>query len=284
VLVAHGCTPLAGSRKESIVSRRRLLLPILIGVLGLVPGSARADWILYLSGHLGMSSGTTSVAGSSTLVFGGRPFAGSYSDSSPLIAGAVGVAIPLNETTAWELPYDLRLPTWPLRFEAEATGLRRFEGITAGPTAQSRNFGGTDTWSVMFNFWQDVPLGGTSRLLSRLPGRTPRWLTRALDHMQVYGGAGIGVAGVDIEFTDNTHFAQADANEFAWQAGTGLTYSLTPVVTVDLGYRYFDYGSVSARYIGIGTGVDHGPFDVSQSSHEFRGGLRVNFWGFRPWR
>jgi len=268
------------------VSRRLLVSGLALVCLALAPGGARADWILYLSGHLGMSSGSTEVSGFTDLVSPptGRFFSGSYSDSSPLIAGAVGVAIPLNESTAWELPYDLRLPTWPLRLEADVTGLRRFEGITNGPTLQSRNFGGTDTWSIVFNAWQDVPLGGLSRLMSRLPGRMPRWLNRTLDQMHVYGGAGMGVAGIEIEFTDNTHFARAEGTEFAWQAGTGLTYSLTKAVALDLGYRYFDYGSVAARYVGLGTTVDHGPFDLSQTSHEFRGGLRVNFWGFRPWR
>lgn len=247
-----------------------------------IPGGAHASWIFYLSGHLGTSSGTTNVSGSSDLAM--RAFAGSYSDSSPLIAGALGVAIPLNETTAWELPYDLRLPTWTLRFEADATGTRSFEGFTNGPTAQSRNFGGTDTWSVVFNLWQDVPLTVLGRPISWLPGRTPRWVTNALDAMQVYGGGGVGVAGMSLNFTDNTHYAAAESTQFAWQAGTGLTYALTKTVTLDLAYRYFDYGSVLTRYIGIGTNVDHGPFLLDQTSHEFRGGLRVNFWGFRPWR
>jgi len=281
-----GCASLrlrpAGARKELIVSRRRLYLAVLILVLMAVPGGASASWLLYVSGELGTASGTTNVSGSSDLA--NRAFAGSYTDSSPLIGGAVGVAIPLNEMTPWELPYDLRLPTWPLRFEASATGLRSFEGLTNGPTLQSKNFGGTSTWSVVFNLWQDFPLSGLSRPLSWLPGRTPRWVTNGLDQMSVYGGGGVGVAGISVLFTDNTHFAAADETNFAWQAGTGLTYALTKAVTVDLAYRFFKYGSVSTRYIGIGTNVDHGPFDLSQSSHEFRGGLRVNFWGFRPWR
>jgi hypothetical protein len=267
------------------VSRLVLVLTLAVACLGAAPGTARAEWILYLSGHLGMSWGTTETSGFSNLVGpSGRYFEGSFSDASPLIAGAVGLTIPLNETTAWELPYDWRLPTWPLRIEADVTGLRRFEGLSSGPTLQSRNFGGTDTWSVVFNVWQGVPLGGMSRMLRKLPGRTPRWVNRALDQMHLYGGAGVGVAGVDIEFTDNTHYASADSTQFAWQAGTGITYSLTKAVAVDLAYRYFDYGDVNARYLGIGTAVDHGPLDVAQTSHEFRGGLRVNLWGFRPWK
>lgn len=246
------------------------------------PSGAHAAWLLYLSGYLGTSSGTTDVSGSSDL--SNRAFSGSYTDSSPLIAGAFGVAIPLDELTAWELPYDLRLPPWTLRFEADGTGNRSFEGFSNGPTAQSKNFGGTDTWSLVFNLWQDVPLAGLARPLSWLPGRTPRWLIQALDQMQVYAGGGVGVTGMSLQFTDNTHYAIADGTQFAWQAGTGINFALTKAVTLDLAYRYFDYGSVMTRYIGIGTNTDHGPFSISQTSHEFRGGLRVNFWGFRPWR
>ena len=263
------------------------MLAVAVCLLGLAPASARADWLLYLSGSLGMASGTTSIAGSSVLVNPtppGRVFGGTYSDSSPLISGAFGVAIPLNETTAWELPYDIRLPTWTLRFETDVTGLRSFEGLTNGPTLQDRNFGQTETWSMVFNLWQDVPLGGVTRLLAKLPGRTPRWVRQTLDKSQIYVGGGIGVAGIEIDFTDNTHFAQANNTQFAWQAGTGFSYALTRIVSLDLGYRYFDYGAVSTRYVGIGTGVDLGFFALTQTSHEFRGGLRVNFWGFRPWR
>ncbi len=251
-------------------------------LLGACPGSATAFWLVYVSGQLGTSSGTVDVSGASNLA--NRSFAGSYSDSSPLIAGSVGVAIPLDESTAWEMPYDIRLPSWPLRVEAEVTGLRSFEGLTNGPTLQSRNFGGTDTWSVVFNLWQEVPLAGLSKPLSWLPGRTPRWLTQALDQMHVYAGGGVGASGVSLFFTDNTHYASADDTLFAWQAGGGFTYALTRTVAVDLGYRMFDYGSVSTRYVGAATNIDHGPFLLDQKSHEFRGGLRINLWGFRPWR
>ena len=264
------------------MSRRRLLLALASTLLVLAPQGASASWILYLSGHLGTSSGTTEISGSSDLA--NRAFVGSYADSSPLIAAAFGVAIPLDESTAWELPYDLRLPTWPLRFEVEMTGLRAFEGITNGPTLQSRNFGGTDTWTLMFDAWQGLPMSGLSRPLSWLPGRTPRFVTQTLDRSHFYAGGGIGVVGMSFLFTDNTHFASADDVQFGWQAGAGFEYALTSVVMLDLGYRYTDFGSVETRYRGVATNVDHGPFSVAQSSHEFRGGLRVQFWGFQPWR
>ena len=266
------------------MSRRHLITGILAGVLLAAPTGARADWLLYLSAHLGTASGTTSIAGSSNLGGNPLPFLGTYTDSSPLIAGAVGIAIPLDETTAWELPYDLRLPTWPLRFEVEATGLRSFEGFTLGP-GSLLVFGGTDTWSVMVNLFQDVPLSGLSRPLSWLPGRTPRWITHTLDQMHIYAGAGIGAAGLQFNFFDNVHTAQSNATQFAWQAGTGLTYALTKVVALDIGYRFFDYGNVVTDYQDRAlVGVVRGPFSLEQTSHEFRGGIRVNFWGFQPWR
>ena len=210
-----------------------------------------------------------------------RAIVGSYSDSSPLIAGAVGFSIPLDELTAWELPYDLRLPDWRLRFEAEATGLRSFEGVFG--TGAFKTFGSTDSWSVVFDLWQNVPLSGLGRVLNMLPGRTPRWVTRGLDQVQVYGGGGVGVVGTSIEFTDNFHTAMSSGTQLGWQAGAGVLYELTKSVAVDLGYRHFSYGTVSTQYIDT-AGVVRGPFSVSQSSNEFRGGLRINFWGFQPWR
>ena len=201
-----------------------------------------------------------------------------------MISGAFGVAAPLDELTAWELPYGWRLPTWPLRFEVDVTGLRSFEGLANGPTATTKNFATTNSWSIVWNLWQDFPMSGLGKPISWLPGRTPRWVNRALDQMHIYGGGGIGVSSLAINVTDNTHLASADNTQFAWQAGGGISYALTKAVLLDLGYRFFNYGSVSTRYVGATTGTDHGPFELSQTSHEFRGGLRVYFWGFHPWR
>lgn len=261
---------------------RHLLLCLAFGFLCLSAGRADASWLLYLSGSLGTSSGTTTVTGTTDFFTPPRAIGGTYSDSSPLIAGALGVSIPLDELTAWELPYDLRLPSWRLRFEAEAVGLRSFEGLAGGPGPLTV-FGGTDSWSVMFDLWQNIPLSGLGRVFNMLPGRTPRWLTRGLDQLQIYGGGGIGVVGTDINFTDNTHTATSSGTQLGWQAGTGVLYELTKTVAVDLGYRHFNYGTVSTQYIDT-AGVVRGPFSVSQSSNEFRGGLRINFWGFQPWR
>lgn len=262
---------------------RRLAITFVV-CLGLgASSSARADWIVYLSGEMGTTSATTQTAGTNVvsaptpLILGGV-----YSDSSPLISGAVGLAIPLDESMAWELPYGIRLPHWPLRFEMEATGLRSFEGIVMG-TNPLDTFASTDSWSIMFDFWQDVPMGGLNRPLSRLFGRSPRWLVELLDHSTFFAGAGIGVNGLDFRYTDTFHVSQGDTINFAWQVGSGFGYELTDAVTLNLGYRYFDYGEVATDLLDT---ADRrvGPFFLGQSSHEFRFGLRFNVWGFHnPW-
>jgi hypothetical protein len=264
-----------------MASARRLILAIL--ALGLLSApAAQADWVLYLSGDLGTSSGTTSVDGFID-VAGIKPFSGQYTDSSPLISGALGISLPIDEITPWELPYDLRLPSWPLRFEVEATGLRSFEGLSDGPVSDVI-FGSTSSWSLMFDLWLDIPLGSLNRPLASLVGRTPHWIKSGLDHTIFFAGGGVGVAGMEFFMTDNEQFTSDDTQNFAWQVGAGFGYLLSEAVTLNLGYRYFDYGSANGRLINRAT-TDVGPLSVSQVSHEFRGGIRINIWGFRgPWR
>jgi opacity protein-like surface antigen len=91
------------------------------------------------------------------------------------------------------------------------------------------------------------------------------------------------VTGFDYRFTDGFHSIIGNSYNFAWQAGTGFGYSLTNAVTLSVGYRYFDYGTVNATIIDTAL-TNVGPFSISQGSHEFRAGIRVNVWGFRsPW-
>lgn len=67
-----------------------------------------------------------------------------------------------------------------------------------------------------------------------------------------YAGGGIGMAVVrsknaSVRFDGSPGFALPGENEtnFAWQLGAGVAYELTPVVTVDLGYRHLDAGRVT---------------------------------------
>jgi hypothetical protein len=230
---------------------------------------------------MGTSSGTVDWSGETSLL--ARSRSESYGDSSPLLSGAFGIAIPLDEVTPWEFPYDVRLPHWPFRFEMEFTGLRHFAGRSNGFAIPTDMSGSTDSWSMMFDFWQDVPMRGLNGPMARAFGRTPRWLVKTLDNMTFFAGAGVGMAGVDYSFEDGVHLVEGDTYNFAWQAGTGFGYSLTKAVTLSFGYRYFDYGSVETDLIDSSL-VIVGPFSIGQSSHEFRVGLRFDIWGFRgPW-
>jgi hypothetical protein len=246
-----------------------------------MPGSASADWTLYLAGDMGTSSATVDASGRNNAL--GLSMDGSYSDASPLISGAFGIAIPIDEITPWELPYDVRLPHWPFRLEMEVTGLRSFEGLADGFSAVTPMFGSTDSWSIMFDLWQDVPMRGLNGPIARAFGRTPRWVVKTLDNMTFFAGGGVGVANVGYRFTDGFHLVEGDSYNFSWQVGTGFGYSLTNAVTMSLGYRYFDYGSIETDLIDTALAI-RGPFSISQGSHEFRFGLRFNVWGFRsPW-
>jgi opacity protein-like surface antigen len=136
----------------------------------------------------------------------------------------------------------------------------------------------------MFDFWQDVPLSSLNRHLASLFGRTPRWIKSGLDHTVFTAGGGVGVVGMSFFMTDNQQFTVDTTYNMGWQAGAGFGYQLTEAVTLNLAYRYFDYGSGEGRLIDSAA-TDVGSLSVTQSSHEFRGGIRVNVYGFRnPWR
>lgn len=83
------------------------------------------------------------------------------------------------------------------------------------------------THSLMFNTYYDLPTG--------LP-------------LRPYLGAGAGLAHVKAQFKSRSDgyadkFKMSD-NHFAWQVGGGFAYELTPEWTLDIGYRFFDYGDI----------------------------------------
>jgi hypothetical protein len=251
-----------------------------------ITSAAAADWTLYVSGELGISSGSTDVSGLSELT--PPAFSGSYGDSAPIIGGAFGIVMPLDELTPWNLPHDTRLPSWPISFEVELTGLRSFEGVTTGVNDTTPMFGGTQSWTMMVDVWQSFPVGALNRPISKLFGRVPLSLRRTLDRIDFEVGGGVGMSVVDIDFTDNRHVAQGSSTNFAWQVGGRFMYEVTDRIDLGVGYRYIDVGTVDARLLDpppIAVPIDHGPFAVSQSAHEFRFNVRVKVWGFRsPWR
>jgi opacity protein-like surface antigen len=266
-----------------MVLRRLLMMVMAACCLVMIASAAAADWSLYVSGELGTSSGNTQVVGDPVVSGTPLPFAGSYSDSAPIMGVAFGVVMPMDELTPWQLPYDMRLPRWPISFEIEITGLRNFEGTTDGPGAFAL-FGGTQSWAFMVDFWQGIPMETLNRPLGKLFGRVPIGVRRTLEKTTFEAGAGVGVSSLEVNFSDNFLTANDSSYNFAWQAGARFMYTLTDRVDLGVGYRYFDAGSIEGSLISSAD-VDVGPYSVDQSSHEFRFNVRVAVWTFAsPWR
>lgn len=92
--------------------------------------------------------------------------------------------------------------------------------------------------------------------------------------LQPYVAAGVGVARHDIEsqaaLTNNTAEAALKGkkhdNTFLYHAGLGLSYSLSPTTTADLGYRYLKSTDIEV------SGANYG-----LASHEMLAALRFEF-------
>jgi opacity protein-like surface antigen len=66
-----------------------------------------------------------------------------------------------------------------------------------------------------------------------------------------YVGAGVGLAhnrmrvdSIPLSSAGTLGARTESSNHFAWQLGGGVAYEIGPAVSLDLGYRYFDGGSV----------------------------------------
>ncbi len=130
-----------------------------------------------------------------------------------------------------------------LRFDVtgEYRGKQLFvaqDSYSYGPCGVAGNCGTNEytadleSWLGLFNAYIDL---GTFR------GITP------------YVGAGIGIAGIDVQgFKDvnvpnnSVFYGDKDtySTNFAWALYAGLSYDVTPQLTLDFAYRYTDLGSV----------------------------------------
>ena len=250
------------------------------------PSLALADWTVYVAGHLGIATGKGDVAGINT---GGFPFDAEDRDSSPMMSGAAGLSIPMDELMAWKLPYGLELPDWPVRPEVEFTGLRDFEYRTLlnpGASFDDVWVSTSSSWSIMVNNWFDVPGTILTRPLAWTFQTRKASVKRVLEPITMYAGAGVGTAQIDIEAI-STFPEQASGSDwkFAWQVGTGVGYQLTPFVNVDLGYRFFKTREVEPTLLDPAGNPQPGTFyGLTERVHEFRAGLRVNVYSFTsPW-
>ena len=250
--------------------------------------ASSADWKLYLAGGIGISAMEIDTDGQVP----GPPvqidFGGSDNDSSPLVDGALGLEIPMDELVPREWLLDVRLPDWPVRFEMEAAGLREYEFET---------FSGSETYfsevkakSTFFvNIWQDLPMTAAYKPIQYLfgLGRQPR-VRRWLEPASFFVGAGVGFADMEVSGTSNLIQGSDDVLDFAWNAGVGINYALTDTVDLSAGYRYVGLPDVDADLLSDPGGVPFaGNPDLGYESevHELRVQLRVEIWDFRsPWR
>lgn len=240
-----------------------------------------ADWDVYVSGGLGISGAVVDTDGQNV----GPPdifFFESDGDSSPLVDGAVGLRIPMDEIVPREWLEDIRLPNWPVRVELEAAGLREYELETRRGNANF--FTNIKATTVFVNSWLDIPMVELWRPVQYLGGlgRQPR-LRQWLEPGSLYLGYGIGFSALEIEGTDNVLSGSRDIYDFAWNVGAGVNYALTELVDLSVGYRYVGLGD---QKIDLFQGVaPDGDVKFEPQIHELRVQIRVEVYDFlSPWR
>lgn len=95
-----------------------------------------------------------------------------------------------------------------------------------------------------------------------------------------YVGGGIGYARLKhkARLVGDAENGKDRENNFAWNLGLGIGYIVTENITLDLGYRYTDYGNIknSATETRSYATIDSSSkYDIT--SHEVSLGLRYNF-------
>ncbi len=254
---------------------------------------AQATWQLYATGDFGYSIANQKGSGSAEVGLAEpEQFSGSDSDVGPQIGGAIGLEVPMFEITPWRLPWDARLPDWPVRFEMEVSGLREYRpetsGLFEGTPNELRVNTTVKTWTFMNNLWFDVPLRGlyepisaTSSFIFREP-RLPN-VKRTLERLTIYGGVGIGFGHVDASVDDQFYSGKNDKYDFAYQFGSGFGFELTENINLGMSYRYIELAKLK---VGIeDAGGREGRTSISGDIHEVRFQMRVRVFDLPyPWR
>lgn len=246
----------------------------------------RADVDLYLAPQFGISGLIADTDGDAPNI---TPliFSGDDDDSSPLLGLAIGLEVPMNEIVPREWLADLRLPSWPVRFELEGSGLREYDLRTKGVAATEDFFTELMATTLYANVWLDVPMITIWRPFQYLfgLGRQPRvrsWLEPA----SFYLGSGIGMTHLDFDASDNTFRGKEEIIDFAWNVGAGFNYRLTERVTLSTGYRYLGLGaSTGVQEIELGSSGPDGELEYDMQVHELRVALQIRVFSFRgAWR
>ena len=203
----------------------------------------------YLSGIVGASFATLTSGGTNTA--SGQPVANTGAVDQDLFTagGAFGVA----------LDRDGGL----LRLEIEGRGRDALVGQTNSvfePFTYAVQ--ATDGWSVMANVWRDI------------------FLT---ERIGIYAGGGIGGGGYRVTADDLVASGGTAAGVFAWQAGGGITYTIGPQMTLDLGYRFYDLGTASMP-LTLADGAAAGTYTSAFSASELLLAVRIYKPFQRIWR
>jgi hypothetical protein len=260
-----------------------------------VAAPAAATWQFYGSGDFGYSVDVGEVSGETEIVppdpvdIGGKDH-----DVSPIVAGAVGIQVPMDELTPYRDAWGIRLPDWPVRIELEFAGLREYELDTGppafvGPNPEPPFKSNVKTWSMLHNFWLDIPLAGLHRPISSVSGAVAKrqrlpGLKRFLRPASFYLGVGIGFASLEVRTSDGTHFGFYDEIDFAWQVGGGFGYQLTERVNLGVGYRYMRPGTAEMDLVD-GVPQRQGSFSLRNDLHEARFSVRILLYDLPyPWR
>ena len=198
----------------------------------------------------------------------GNPI-GAYGNfgTAPLIEGAVG-----HDIFPW-LRGELALShLWNANFSGQAN----FSGVAIGQQPVS---GRVRSTAFMVNGYVD--------LLSAVRQNNGPFST------YISGGVGLShneIDQMDYEFPtlgpgDKTLVPSGDSTNFAWSIGAGVAYEIRPGLTADLGYRYFDRGTVNTD-VGdiqiIRTGapdnfIEVGGTNAALRTNEVTFSLRYNF-------
>lgn len=251
----------------------------------LVAVESAADWKVYLSGGVGISEATADTDGRATAA-PQVSLSGQDSDSSPLVDGAIGIEIPMDELVPREWLLDVRLPDWPMRFEHEGAGLREYEFET-NREGGDRFYTELKAVTSFWNMWLDTPLLAIYKPIQYLlgVGRQPQ-VRRWLEPGSIYIGGGVGFSSLEIDGNDNIYSGSDDFIDFAWNVGAGLNYELSERVSLSAGYRYVGLGDQKIDLVS--RSVTPGPNDELEYDldvHEFRAQVRVRVYDFlNPWR
>lgn len=231
---------------------------------------------LYAKGLLGGAYAQGTPSGSFNIIGpgGAYEYVGDDGDSGLLYGVGIGLEVPLPEV----FPWDMGLPPWSMRFESELLGPANFDfrnraqRLSDGAILPDPFFSSIDAVVTWLNgAWLDAPV---YRPIAKLFKPFP-----VLKPVTLGVGLGLGMSYVELDtYIAGVRSAGSSVN-FAWQAGTELSYALTDQVAVSLGYRYRNFGKTATTIEG--SGIDPNTpsvLDMKLESHGFDAGLRVKFW------